>query len=325
VSINYRPPRSQWVDLDGPVHYVDHGGPSHGPLLLCVHGLGGSVVNWSALAPRLTDVVRVVAVDLCGFGHTRAVGRSAAVRSNQQLLNRFLTEVVDGPAILVGNSMGGLITTLQAHEHPETVAGAVLIDPALPMVVGARPDPLVTAMFAMYVVPPVGRAALQVRRRRSPEQAAMDLLRLCCVDTARVPSAVLEQHVVLAHLRRTYDEIDDAILEAARSLMWVLARRRRHAALLADMPGPVLLLHGDKDRLVPVASARAAAKANPTWRFEVAEGVGHVPQLEAPGWTAEHILDWLVTDARAAAARTRRTNFTAGLTSSDADTGRTNR
>jgi pimeloyl-ACP methyl ester carboxylesterase len=63
----------------------------------------------------------------------------------------------------------------------------------------------------------------------------------------------------------------------------------------------VLLLHGDQDRLVPIASARVAAEANPTWRFEVAEGVGHVPQLEVPAWTISQILGWLKTDGVAAA------------------------
>jgi len=86
------------------------------------------------------------------------------------------------------------------------------------------------------------------------------------------------------------------MLDAARSLMGVLSRRRQYAAMLARMAGPVLLLHGDKDRLVPIASARATAKANPGWRFEVAEEVGHVPQLEVPDWVAEHILDWLVKE-----------------------------
>ena len=80
---------------------------------------------------------------------------------------------------------------------------------------------------------------------------------------------------------------------AARSLLRVLALRRRHADMLAGMAGPVLLLHGDKDRLVSIESARAAAKANPGWRFEVAKDVGHVPQLEVPDWTAGHIRDWL--------------------------------
>jgi pimeloyl-ACP methyl ester carboxylesterase len=57
---------------------------------------------------------------------------------------------------------------------------------------------------------------------------------------------------------------------------------------------PVLLLHGDKDRLVSLASARVAARANPAWRFEVARNVGHVPQLEVPQWTVDTILDWLI-------------------------------
>jgi len=298
MSISYEPPPSQWADLDGPVHYVDHGGPADGPLLVCVHGLGGSLVNWAALAPRLTAEVRVVALDLVGFGRTRVVGRSASLASNQHMLHRFLTEVVGSPAILVGNSMGAAVTVMQANLHPDTVAGTVLVDPALPMALGARPDPLVTAMFASYALPPLGRAALRARRRHGPEQAALNVLRLCCADVGRVPSPVVDQHLKLARARSTYDDADEMLLEAARSVMQALTLRRRYAALLRDMPGPVLLMHGSRDRLVPVASARAAARANPSWRFEVAEGVGHVPQLEAPDWTAGHILDWLENDWR---------------------------
>ena len=68
---------------------------------------------------------------------------------------------------------------------------------------------------------------------------------------------------------------------------------------------PVLLLHGEKDRLVPVRAARRVAAANPTWRFEVAPDAGHVPQLEVPEWTAHHVLDWLGQDGAAAALRAR--------------------
>ena len=40
-----------WADTGGPVHYVDHGGPADGPLLVLVHGLGGSLLNWAAVGP----------------------------------------------------------------------------------------------------------------------------------------------------------------------------------------------------------------------------------------------------------------------------------
>ncbi|MGB7980803.1 MAG: alpha/beta fold hydrolase, partial [Candidatus Nanopelagicales bacterium] len=107
-------PESRWADLDGPVHFLDYGGPDGGPLLVCVHGLGGSAINWAAVAPALAGSCRVMALDLAGFGHTRGASRSTSVQANQRLLDRFLTEVAGAPAILVGNSMGGLISILQA-------------------------------------------------------------------------------------------------------------------------------------------------------------------------------------------------------------------
>lgn len=287
-------PVSRWVDLDGPVHYVDHGGPDGGPLFVCVHGLGGSLLNWAALAPLLTHECRVVALDLAGFGHTRGGSRSTTVHANQRLLHRFLTEVVGVPAIVVGNSMGGLISIMAASQHPDTVAGLVLIDPALPIALRARPDPRVFATFAAFLVPVVGRSVVARRRdAASAEEAALELLRLCCADPARVPREVVDQHVELAGQRQAYSDVDAEMLGAAQSLMWVLADRRKYKALQRAIDVPVLLLHGDQDRLIHIASARAAAAANPSWRFEVAVGVGHVPQLEVPEWTAEKILDWL--------------------------------
>ena len=299
-------PTSRWADLGVPVHYVDHGGPTDGPLLVMVHGLGGSLVNWAALAPLLTDTCRVLALDLIGFGHTKAGTHATSVTANQRMLQRFLSEVAGSPAILVGNSMGGMITILQAARHPETVAAVVLVDPALPAPLGSRADPLVAASFGMYAVPHLGRAMLKARRRvRSPEQLAMDVLRLCCADPARVPADVVEQHMEMARARRGYPDIDEHFLVAARSLMGVLARRSSYLATMKAIRAPVLLLHGELDRLVPIGASRAAAAANPSWRFEVAPGAGHVPQLEVPEWTADHILDWLATEAKDAADLTR--------------------
>jgi pimeloyl-ACP methyl ester carboxylesterase len=298
------PGSAWWADLGGPVHFVDHGGPADGPLLVLVHGLGGSLLNWAAVAPELARTGRVLALDLAGFGRTRGSGeRSTSVHENQLLLHRFLTEVAGEPVVLVGNSMGGLITVLQAAEHPETVAAAVLIDPALPVGPRVWPHPLVGALFTAYALPAVGRAVLGGQRRLvSPEATALALLRLCCVDPSRVHPEVVAEHVGLARERHGYPDTDAELLVAARSLLWVLARRRRYAMLMRAIQVPVLLLHGEKDRLVPLAAAAEVAARNPGWRFAVARDVGHVPQLEAPEWTVAQIRDWFAT----AADRTRR-------------------
>jgi pimeloyl-ACP methyl ester carboxylesterase len=296
----------RWVDLDGPVHYMDYGGPDGSPMLVLVHGLGGSLLNWAALAPHLARKHRVLALDLAGFGRTRGGNRSTSVHANQRLLHRFLTEVAGVPVVLVGNSMGGLITVLQANEHPETVAAAVLIDPALPVGLRDRPDPLVGAVLAAYTLPALGRAVLRGHRLvRSPDATARSLLRLCCVDPARIPDTVVRQHLDLARERHDDPDTDAELIVAARSLLWVLARRQEHARMLRAITVPVLLLHGDSDRLVPLAAARTTAANHPHWRFVIAEDTGHVPQLEAADWTRRQILDWLATDAANAADRTR--------------------
>jgi pimeloyl-ACP methyl ester carboxylesterase len=53
------------------------------------------------------------------------------------------------------------------------------------------------------------------------------------------------------------------------------------------------VLHGDRDRLVPVEAAREVAQRLPAWRYVELGGVGHVPQLEVPERVAEEILGWL--------------------------------
>lgn len=299
-------PPSLWVDLAGPTHYVDFGGPADGSLVVCVHGLGGSHVNWLAVGPMLADRCRVLALDLAGHGRTPVAGRGSDVRSNRLLLDRFLARVAGAPAVLVGNSMGGMITMLQAAAARRSVAGMVLVDPALPPPRGTRPDPYVAMSFAAYAVPWLGERFLAGRRRRlTPEQLVRETLRLCCVDADRVPRHVVEASVRLVREHACQPDIDKAFLGAARSLLAILARPRRYVDLMRTVPQPALLLQGARDRLVPLAAAREAALVRPDWRFEVREDVGHVPQLEDPRWTAATVLDWLDGEGRPAAEAAR--------------------
>src|SRR5262249_21293463 len=99
------PGQSCWVDLGGPGHYLDYGGPPPGPVIVAVHGLGGSALNWLAIAPLLTGRYRLLAPDLAGHGLTQSRGRGTDVVANQRLLHRFMDAVPGSPVILMGNSM----------------------------------------------------------------------------------------------------------------------------------------------------------------------------------------------------------------------------
>ena len=293
---------SRWTDIGGPVHYLDFGGPADGPVIVCVHGLGGAAVNWMAVAPLLTGSCRLLAPDLAGHGLTRAGGRGTGVAANRALLHQFMASVAPGPAILMGNSMGGMIALLEASAAPAAVTGLILVDPALP-VVAARPDPLAAAMFALYLTPGVGRAVMARRRRLTAEQFVASVLGLCCVDPSRVPADVVARHLKLADQRATFASAERDFATALRSIVATASYpgRRAYRRQIRSITRPVLLIHGTGDRLVPIAVARAAARANPAWSLAEIAGVGHVPQLEAPAETARVITEWLGTAGRAAA------------------------
>jgi pimeloyl-ACP methyl ester carboxylesterase len=303
---------SRWADLDGPVHYLDFGGPADGPVVVCVHGLGGNAVNWAAIAPLLTGTCRVLAPDLAGHGLTQSLGRGTDVTANRVLLHRFVTSVTGAPVILMGNSMGGMISLLEASAAPAAVAGLVLVDPAVPFAL-ARPDPAVAAMFALYLTPGLRRAVQARRYRQTPAELVAGILRLCCADPSRVAPEVLARHVEVATQRASFPGIEADFAAAMRSVVRTVGypHGRAYSQRIRSVACPVLLIHGTTDRLVPLGAARAAARANPTWSVREFPGVGHVPQLEVPQDTADAALEWLGS-AGQHAARAARAARTAG-------------
>jgi pimeloyl-ACP methyl ester carboxylesterase len=285
--------QSRTVDLGGPVHYVDFGGPESAPTVVLVHGLGGSHLNWDLFAPLIRGSARVLAVDLPGFGLSEPGLRLATVQNNVTVLDRFLREVAGTPAVLVGNSMGGMISILQAARQPETVSGLVLVDPAVP---GPRQrlDARVAANFAVFAVPGVGERFLAARRRRRGARATvLDTLALCGLTEDDVPPRLVERSIELVDRRQDVAGMDRAFLTAARSLLLLLFDPRLLRRAMASIRVPVLLVHGDQDRLVPVAAARQAAQRHPGWAYLELPGVGHVPQLQVPEQLADAVLDWL--------------------------------
>jgi pimeloyl-ACP methyl ester carboxylesterase len=289
---------SRTVDIDGPVHYYDFGGS--GPPLVCVHGLGGAALNWMAVGHGLAHGYRVLAPDLRGFGETPLGDRSATVDANQGLLDRFIRTVAGAPVVLVGNSMGGLLSTLQAARQPETVTAAVLADPALPWRARRRMDLPILTFFGAMLVPGVAEWQLRRRQRRlGPERIAAQTLAVCTVDPYRVPKEVRDAHLELARRRAGLPDGERALAQAARSLLAMLARPRAFADTYGAVAAPVLIIHGEQDRLVPVQASLAIARRY-GWAVQVLPDVGHVPMLEVPERFIQLTLGWLTTRLRAA-------------------------
>ena len=296
-------PDSRWIDLDGPVHYVEWDGPGDRTFVL-VHGLGGSHANWLRVAPSLAERGRVIVVDLPGFGRSPLAGRPSAIYVGRRLLGDFVRRVAGGSAIVGGNSMGGGYAMLVAAFEPDVVDGLVLTGSVFPWARGGWPSPLVIAGFALYRTPLLGRWSVRQRFRRvDPELVVRWGFRMTTEDPASIPDDIVRAHVDVVRERQRDPDGARAFVEAARSILALGARPSLTRRALDAIACPVFVIHGDRDRLVPVAYARAAVEAHPSWRYRFLPGIGHVPQLEAPERWLRAVERWLADEAAGTGGR----------------------
>lgn len=291
-------PERRTIDLDGPVAYRAWDGPAETTFVL-VHGLGGSHLNWIQVAPGLSGHGRVLALDLPGFGWSPLAARGAGLMDQRRVLSRFIAELGSGEVILAGNSMGGAIGILQAAVEPASLRRLILTASVFPWARGGWPHPAVVGAFAMYDTPGVGERLVGARVRRvDPERVVRLAFWLTTADPRRIPSDVFRMNVDLVRERQGEPDGPRAYVEAARSLLR-LGRRPDVARRALDGVGcPVLVIHGRRDRLVPVAFAEATLARYPAWRGRILPGVGHVPQMEDPGRWLSEVAAWLGEERR---------------------------
>ena len=289
--------RSRTVDLNGAVHLTEYGAPDAAEIVLCLHGLGGSALNFGLVAPLLADGRRVLVPDLLGHGRSFATAPDeSAVDAQLRMLEQLLTLEAARPVTLVGHSMGAILAMLHTLTHPETVASLVLIDPPVPNVTRWSRDPRLTAKLAFLRLP--GVAALVARQvaGMTPEQLVARQLADATPHADRIPVRVVEATVEETRSTRGDDggrAAQRAQFRAILEVVELLARPEQWRRQLAPITTPTLWLHGADDPLSELAAASALAASRPLWTFQTRSGVGHLPHLEDPAWTASSITSWL--------------------------------
>jgi pimeloyl-ACP methyl ester carboxylesterase len=285
-------PEIQTVDLGGPLAYRGWEGPSDTAFVL-VHGLGASHLSWVQVAGGLSGLGRVIAVDLPGFGGSALAGRGAGLMDQRRTISDVIRWVDAPRVILCGNSMGGAISILQAAVEPSTVGGIVLTNSVFPWRLWAVPHPLVIASFGVYATPRLGEGVVAWRvRDMDPEQMVRLSLRVLAADPRSIPDDVVRLLVDLTRERRNDPDVMRSFIDGARSMLRLGRRPQVSRRALDNVTCPVLVLHGRRDRLVPVAFAEAELARHPGWRGRFFRDLGHIPQMEAPGrWLAE-VADW---------------------------------
>jgi pimeloyl-ACP methyl ester carboxylesterase len=192
----------------------------------------------------------------------------------------------------MGNSMGGSLTVALAASRPDLVTRAVLVNPALPRPKGNRESLTRTAKFAALMVPRAATPIVRARARRLGHEGLVDAtLAMAMSHPEQLDPAVRSKMVSLAAERHGFPETATSYTLAGGSLFRYLAGPMTRD--LATMQCPTLIVHGRRDRLVPVAWARALAAKRKDWTYVELDGCGHVPQMEQPDRFVGVVDSWI--------------------------------
>lgn len=254
------------------------------PPLLLLHGWSDSADTWRPLLGRLAARGRrALAVDLPGFAEADRLDRELGVLDQ---LDRFCRDAVayaaetgGGDVVVVGNSLGGC-AALRIAEHAELpVGGIVAIAPAgLDM----------AAWFTLVESAPLVRFVLRAPVPL-PETVVRDAVGRAYRNLAYARPAEVDPAVVNSFTRH---------VRSRRDVIRVLATGRRLLPEIRDpfrlelVRCPLLMIWGDRDRMVFSSGAQRVLDAVAGARLELVEDCGHLPQVEAADRIAELLAEF---------------------------------
>ena len=246
-----------------------------GEPVVMVMGFMGSGYAWFRLLPHIARSYRAVVLDNRGTGDSdRPGGRWSMADLAGDVLAVMDDAGIDS-AHVVGASMGGMIVQHLALGHPERVrsltlccthpGGQGLRPPQWRMAASLALRPVLGPTGTFPIVAPLLYASRTLRDE--PERVREDLA-MRARDATPIATAVGQVAAISGH-----------------------DTRRRLGALRM----PVLIVHGEEDRLIPVSAAHQLKRLLPSARLVLIPDCGHVLTTDAEEQAAGAILEFLAS------------------------------
>ena len=213
------------------------------PIVL-IHGYTAEGMLYAQTLSRIvTAGFKVVAIDVANHGSTQGLPTGgASFEQYTKLLGRVVDELGIDKAVYMGHSMGGRLVTELAAREPERALAVILLD----AIVGEPWDRLVAASrFNPFLLLGVGGilavdSVSTVPFVRDPRQA--------------IKFARLVQPMIRSHLMNPLHLVGPGVsILRSRSSKWMLEKLAREHV-------PLVAIHGDRDIVVPLSTARSAAR-----------------------------------------------------------------
>jgi pimeloyl-ACP methyl ester carboxylesterase len=271
--------RSRFVNVDGiRLHYQEFGDAASPPVIL-LHGYTASLFVWKTAAPLLADAgLRVIAVDMVGFGYSeKPRSFEYSIQSQARMITRFMDRLGIGKAVIVGSSYGGAVAATMALDDAERVEKLVLVDAVINDDLTSHPILRLGALpFIGEILTPFvsdSRLFLRHRMHGTLAKANHHLINDERIDGVRRPLLAADGHHSLL----------------ATSRAWSANRIERDARLIKQR---TLIVWGEEDAVIPIKDAYKLRDTVPDSRLVVLKDCGHVPQEERSGLFVEFVSDF---------------------------------
>ena len=268
------PAPGQIIAVDGArLHVVDLGPrEASGPAVVMLHGASSNVEVMRPLAERLARTRRVILVDRPGHGwSTRERFSDSTPQPQARMIAEVLQQLGIGSAVLIAHSWSGALALRIALDHPERVAGLVMLAPvAYPWPGGVSQynyvvtTPVVGPLLAYTVTLPLGLMLAEPGTRGvfAPQAMAESFVKDSATRLLLRPREFIANAWDLVSLRQAMAE---------------------QAPRYATLSVPISIIAGDADKTVSThIHSQPLARTAKNARLTVLPGVGHMIQYSAP-------------------------------------------
>ena len=294
----YQTPMEPWPGLgayskkhtleakDLSIFYFEAGQDNTNQMVL-IHGLGDEADTWRHVFEPLAGQFHVYALDLPGFGRSSKPDQDYTPPFFIFTINEFLGELSIRKPILMGSSLGAILSQGFALQHPEKVSGLILFDGSL-----IQKEPSLDISLRMMQIPLLGEW-LYTRLRKDPD-AAYDSLRNVYHDLDLMPKEDRDFLFRRVNKRVWSEGQKHAYFSTLRNLTdWVKQSQKGLAEQLDELDIPTLVIRGEFDPLFPEENADAIVQVQSKAKKVVIKGAGHLPQQESPQAVLDQVLEWL--------------------------------
>jgi len=252
-------------------HYLEAGVGDQVIVLLHGGGLDYAQLSWELLLPELAGKARVIAPDFPGYGQSDKPDVTFDLAFYGEFFTHFMDALNIPKADLVGISMGGGISLSYVLAFPQRVNKLVLVDSY-----GLQRKTSMHKLSYLFVRIPGVRALTywSIKSRSMIRYSLKMILKRPGSVTDELVEKVYQQ-LMIPGVTRAFSDFQNAEL-TWDGLKTVYMDRLEH------IKAKTLIIHGEKDTLVPLEASREAHGLIQDSEFKIMAGCGHWPQRDNP-------------------------------------------